>query len=200
MSQESSSKFAVRSGARSFGGAAESISREGGSATLKPRDPNPCFSGSLCRGVLSPRPHRGYSCGRCFVPEIEADFLSARDASRAATGRAFARVANSNVLSIQVSYGVAAFGGCKLVRGDLRKAVEQLKRESGRGLLTGGATLPLALAEMGLIDEYEFILHPRIAGHGPTLLAGLSMHIDLKLVSQLEFGSGAMAMRYEPRR
>ena len=88
----------------------------------------------------------------------------------------------------------------KLVRGDLRKAVEQLKRESNRGLLTGGVTLPLALAELGLIDEYEFIVHPRIAGHGPTLLAGLSKHIDLKLVSQLEFDSGAVALRYEPRR
>jgi dihydrofolate reductase len=88
----------------------------------------------------------------------------------------------------------------ELVRGDLRTAVEQLKRESGRGLLTGGVTLPLALAELGLIDEYEFIVHPRIAGHGPTLLAGLSKHIDLKLVSHLEFASGAVAMRYEPRR
>jgi dihydrofolate reductase len=87
----------------------------------------------------------------------------------------------------------------ELVRGDLRKAVEQLKRESGRGLLTGGVTLPLALAEMGVIDEYEFIVHPRIAGHGPTLFAGLSKRIDLKLVSRIEFGSGAVAMRYEPR-
>jgi len=87
----------------------------------------------------------------------------------------------------------------ELVRGDLGKAVEQLKRESGRGLLTGGVTLPLALAELGLIDEYEFIVHPRIAGHGPTLFAGLSKHIDLKLVSQLEFDSGAVVLRYEPR-
>jgi dihydrofolate reductase len=88
----------------------------------------------------------------------------------------------------------------ELVRGDLRKAVEQLKRESGRGLLTGGVTLPLALAELGLIDEYEFIVHPRIAGHGPTLFAGLSKRIELRLVSQLEFASGAVALRYEPRR
>src|SRR4051794_11439456 len=88
----------------------------------------------------------------------------------------------------------------ELVRGDLRKAVEQLKRESRRGLLTGGVTLPLALAELGLIDEYEFIVHPRLAGHGPTLFDGLSKPIDLKLVSRLELGSGAVAMRYEPRR
>ncbi len=88
----------------------------------------------------------------------------------------------------------------ELVRGDLGKAVRQLKEESGEGLFTGGVTLPLALAELGLIDEYEFVVHPRLAGHGPTLFAGLSKHVDLKLVSRLEFVSGAVAKRYEPRR
>jgi dihydrofolate reductase len=88
----------------------------------------------------------------------------------------------------------------ELVRGDLGKAVEQLKQEPGKGLSVGGVKLPQALAELGLIDEYEFVVHPRLAGHGPTLFAGLSKPIDLKLVSWLEFGSGAVAMRYEPRR
>jgi dihydrofolate reductase len=88
----------------------------------------------------------------------------------------------------------------ELVRGDLGKAVQQLKRESGKGLFVGGVKLPLALAELGLIDEYEFVVQPRLAGHGPTLFAGLSKYIDLKLVSRLAFGSGAVAMRYEPRR
>jgi dihydrofolate reductase len=88
----------------------------------------------------------------------------------------------------------------ELVRGDLGQAVEQLKRESGKGLFVGGVKLPQALAELGLIDEYEFVVHPRLAGHGPTLFAGLSKYVDLKLVSRLEFGSGAVAMRYEPRR
>src|SRR5512147_1113311 len=87
----------------------------------------------------------------------------------------------------------------ELVRGDLGTAVQQLKRQSGRGLFVGGVKLPLALAELGLIDEYEFVVQPRLAGHGPTLFAGLSKHIDLKLLSRLEFGSGAVAMRYEPR-
>jgi dihydrofolate reductase len=87
----------------------------------------------------------------------------------------------------------------ELVRGDLGMAVQQLKRESGKGLLVGGLKLPLALAELGLIDEYEFVVHPRIVGHGPTLFAGLLKRVDLKLVSRLEFGSGAVAMRYEPR-
>lgn len=88
----------------------------------------------------------------------------------------------------------------ELVRGDLKNAVQRLKRESGKGLFVAGVKLPQALAELGLIDEYEFIVHPRLAGHGPTLFAGLSQYVDLKLVSVLEFGSGAVAMRYEPRR
>lgn len=88
----------------------------------------------------------------------------------------------------------------ELVRGDLAQAVQQLKREPGRGLLVGGTKLALALTELGLIDAYEFIVHPRIAGHGPTLFAGLTKHVDLRLVGRDEFASGAMVLRYEPRR
>ncbi|MFL5554168.1 MAG: dihydrofolate reductase family protein [Gemmatimonadaceae bacterium] len=88
----------------------------------------------------------------------------------------------------------------ELVRGDLAKAVQQLKSESGKGLLTGGITLPFALAELGLIDEYDFVVHPRIAGHGPTLLAGLSKYVDLELVNLKDYHSGTVAMLYKPRR
>src|SRR6202795_2881869 len=88
----------------------------------------------------------------------------------------------------------------ELVRGDLGKAVQQLKRASGKGLLMGGVKLPLALAALGLIDESDSLVQPSLAGDGPTLFAGLSKRIDLKLVSRLEFGSGVVAMRYEPRR
>jgi dihydrofolate reductase len=87
----------------------------------------------------------------------------------------------------------------ELVRGDLETAVRQLKQESGEGLLTGGLALPLALADLGMIDEYELVVHPRLAGHGPTLFAGLSSYIDLKLVGGRELDSGAVAMRYEPK-
>jgi len=66
-------------------------------------------------------------------------------------------------------------------------------------LLFGRVTYEM-MAELGLIDEYEFVVQPRLAGHGPTLFAGLSKYVDLKLVSCLEFGSGAVALRYEPRR
>src|SRR4051812_19315088 len=88
----------------------------------------------------------------------------------------------------------------ELVRGDLEKAVQQLKQQPGKGLLVGGVKLPQALAELGLIDEYEFIVHPRLAGHGPTLFAELSKPLDLRLLGRQEFRSGAVAMRYEPRK
>ncbi len=84
--------------------------------------------------------------------------------------------------------------------GSWGEAVQQLKRQPGKGLFAAGVKLALALTELGLIDEYELVVHPKLAGHGPTLFAGLSKHVDLKLVSRLELGSGAVAMRYEPRR
>ena len=88
----------------------------------------------------------------------------------------------------------------ELLHGDLATAVQSLKQQPGKGLLTGGVQLPLALAELGLIDEYEFVVQPRIIGHGPTLFAGLSKPIDLRFVSQQKFASGAVAMRYELKR
>ncbi len=86
----------------------------------------------------------------------------------------------------------------ELVHGDLAEAVQQLKQQPGTGVFVGGVQLARALTELGLIDEYEFVVHPRVAGHGPTLLSGLSKRVDLRLVDRLEFGSGAVAMRYEP--
>lgn len=88
----------------------------------------------------------------------------------------------------------------ELVQGDLAVFVRQLKQRPGKGIGVGGVKLAYALAELGLIDEYEFVVHPRIAGHGPTLFAGLPKLVDLKLVGRKEFGSGAMALRYAVRR
>ena len=88
----------------------------------------------------------------------------------------------------------------ELVVGELGDAVRRLKAEPGGGLLTGGLTLPLALARLDLIDEYEFVVHPRIAGHGPTPFATLSKAVDLRPTGRTELPSGAVAMRYEPVR
>lgn len=87
----------------------------------------------------------------------------------------------------------------ELVRGDLASAVQQLKEQPGNGLFLCGVKLALSLAELGLIDEYEFVVHPRLAGHGPTLFAGLSKYVDLKLVGRRELASGAVALQYVPK-
>ena len=88
----------------------------------------------------------------------------------------------------------------ELVQGDLGQTVQRLKLEPGEGLLVGGVALPLALADLGLIDEYEFVVQPVLAGHGPTLLAGLRERLQLELVLRHEFRSGAVALRYRPTR
>jgi dihydrofolate reductase len=87
----------------------------------------------------------------------------------------------------------------ELLQGDLAESVQRLKQQPGRGLGLGGLTLPRALAELGLIDEYELISHPRVAGHGPTLFAGLVKPLDLQLVSRQEIGDGIVSVRYLPR-
>ena len=136
--------------------------------------------------------------GRVTYEMMEAGWRGP-DKSRPDWMEAFARTIDAKKKYVVSSTLARVDWNAELIRGDLRKAVQQLKAQSGNGLLTGGVTLPFALAEMGLIDEYEFVVHPRIAGHGPTLFAGLSKLVDLKLVSQDEFRSGAVAMRYEPR-
>ena len=78
----------------------------------------------------------------------------------------------------------------ELVRGDLGNVVQQLKRESGKGLFVGGVKLPLTLTELGMIDEYGSWCIPGSWATGLTLFVGLSKHVDLKLVSRLEFGWG----------
>jgi dihydrofolate reductase len=139
--------------------------------------------------------------GRVTYEMMEAAFRSpVQTGARPDWMEPFARAINAAKKYVVSSTLERVDWNADLVRGDLGKAVQQLKQESGKGLLVGGVKLPLALAELGLIDEYEFVVQPRLAGHGPTLFAGLSKHVDLRLVSRLEFGSGAVAMRYEPRR
>lgn len=99
---------------------------------------------------------------------------------------------------VSSTLGVADWNA-KLLRDDWADEVRRLKQESGEGLSVGGVTLPLALADLGLIDEYEFVVQPVVAGHGPTLFAGLRERIPLELVDRQEFRSGAVALRYRPR-
>lgn len=85
----------------------------------------------------------------------------------------------------------------ELLRGDLLAQVELLKSQHAR-LWVGGVTLPVALAQHGLIDEYEFLVHPVVAGRGPALLGGLTEQLRLELVERRELRSGAVACRYRP--
>lgn len=138
--------------------------------------------------------------GRVTYEMMEAAFRPpARTGARPDWTEPFARTIDAARKYVVSSTLDQVDWNAELLRGDLASAVRQLKREPGKGLFVGGVKLPLALAELGLIDEYEFVVQPRLAGHGPTLFAGLSKLIDLKLVSRREFGSGAVAMRYEPR-
>jgi dihydrofolate reductase len=136
--------------------------------------------------------------GRVTYEMMETAFRPPATGARPDWMEAFARTIGAARKYVVSSTLDRVDWNAELVRGDLEKAVLQLKQEPGKGLLTGGVKLPLALAGLGLIDEYEFVVHPRLAGHGPTLFAGLLKHVDLKLVGRLELGSGAVAMRYEP--
>ena len=82
------------------------------------------------------------------------------------------------------------------IEGDLHEAVRQLKDETPRGVLVGSPTLSAALERLGLIDEYRLVLHPVLAGHGPTLFQGLERSRRLDLVSTHQLKSGVMAMHY----
>ena len=139
--------------------------------------------------------------GRVTYEMMEAAWrLSTRTVTMPEWTEPFARTIDASKKYVVSSTLDRVDWNAELVRGELGTAVQQLKQESGKGLFVGGVKLPLALAELGLIDEYEFVVQPRLAGHGPTVFAGLSKHVDLTLVRRLEFASGAVAMRYAPKR
>jgi dihydrofolate reductase len=82
------------------------------------------------------------------------------------------------------------------VDGDLLEAVRKLKDETPRGLLLSGPTLAAALERLGLVDEYRFVLHPVVVGHGPTLFHGMDRSRRLELVSSERMKSGVLAQHY----
>ena len=82
------------------------------------------------------------------------------------------------------------------VEGDLHEAVRQLKEKTPQGVLVGSPMLSAALERLGLIDEYRLVLHPVLAGHGPTLFQGLEPSRHLELVSMKRMKSSALALHY----
>jgi dihydrofolate reductase len=134
--------------------------------------------------------------GRVMYQMMEGAWRSPQPSDRPAWMVPFGRTIDAAKKYVVSSTLDRVDWNAELVRGDLRAAVEQLKQAPGKGIYVAGVTLPRALAELDLIDEYEFVVQPRIAGHGPTLFAGLSKRLDLRLVDRRDFSSGAIAMRY----
>jgi dihydrofolate reductase len=86
----------------------------------------------------------------------------------------------------------------RIVRTDLREEILRLKQEQGKDFLVGGVSIPTQLIELGLVDEYRFVIGPNIAGEGRRLLEGVSLPktLQLKLVDSKTFRSGRVALRY----
>jgi dihydrofolate reductase len=137
--------------------------------------------------------------GRVTYEMMESAWRSTQGETRPEWMESFARSINAAPKYVVSSTLESVDWNAQLVRGELGDAVQLLKQQPGKGIFVGGVSLPLALTKLGLIDEYEFVVHPRVVGHGPTLLATLSQHVDLRLVGHTEFASGAVSMRYEPK-
>jgi dihydrofolate reductase len=88
-----------------------------------------------------------------------------------------------------------------IVRTGLHHEVLKLKQEQGKNILTGGVTIPSQLAELGLIDEYHFVVHPIVIGEGRRLFEGINLQekLQLQLVESKIFESGCLALRYLKR-
>jgi len=138
--------------------------------------------------------------GRVTYEMMEGAWRAPQKGARPEWTEPFARMISAAKKYVVSSTLKQVDWNAELVRGDLGAAVQKLKQEPGNGLYVGGVQLPQALAELGLIDEYEIIVLPRFVGHGRTLFAGLTKYVDLKLVGRQEFRSGAVSLRYEPKR
>ena len=86
----------------------------------------------------------------------------------------------------------------RIVRTNLRDEILKLKQEQGKNILVGGVSIPSQLIELGLVDEYRFVVGPVIAGEGRRLLEGVSLkeRLQLRLVESKIFESGCVALRY----
>ena len=114
----------------------------------------------------------------------------------------FARAFDSVGKIVVFSRSLAeAEGKTRIVRTKPRDEIRKLKQEQGKSILIGGVDLASQLIELGLVDEYHFVVQPTLAGPGRRLLEGVSLpeSLQLKLVESKVFGSGCVALRYCPR-
>jgi dihydrofolate reductase len=92
----------------------------------------------------------------------------------------------------------SAEGNTRIVRTKLQDEILKLKQEQGKNILIGGVAIPSQLIELGLVDEYHFVVQPIVAGEGRRLLEGISLpeKLQLKLVESKIFKSGCVAVHY----
>ncbi len=128
-----------------------------------------------------------------YWPEV------ARDQSASKADHEFAQAFVSvDKLVFSRSLDSAEDGNTRIVRTNLRDEIVRLKQEQGKNILVGGVDIPSQLIELGLVDEYRFVVQPIIAGEGRRLLEGVSLQetLQLKLVDSKIFESGCVALRY----
>lgn len=128
-----------------------------------------------------------------FWPEV------AKNQSMSQTSNEFARLFDSiDKIVFSRSMDSVVDRNTRIVRGDLRDEILKLKQEPGKNILVGGVDIPSQLIELGLVDEYHFVVGPIVAGEGRRLLEGVSLpeKLQLKLVESKVFESGCVALRY----
>src|SRR5262249_6255658 len=122
-----------------------------------------------------------------------------KDESRTKTEKEFARAFDSrNKIVFSRSLGSVDDKNTRVVPGNLRDEIVKLKQEPGTNILTGGVSIPSQLIELGLVDEYRFVVGPLLVGKGRRLMESVSLpeKLRLKLVESKPFESGCIALRY----
>src|SRR5262252_19521 len=123
----------------------------------------------------------------------------AKNQSETKAENEFARAFDStNKIVFSRSLNSAEEKNTRIVRTNLRDEILKLKQEQGKSILTGGVSIPSQLIELGLVDEYRFVVQPIVAGEGRRLLEGVSLQerLQLRLVESKIFKSGCVALRY----
>ena len=122
----------------------------------------------------------------------------AKDQSATKAENEFARTFDSSNKIVFSRSLDSAEGNTRIVRTKLQDEILKLKQEPGKNILAGGVNIPSQLIELGLVDEYRFVVQPILAGEGRRLLEGVSLpeKLQLKLVESKPFKSGCVALRY----
>jgi dihydrofolate reductase len=104
----------------------------------------------------------------------------------------------NNIVVFSKTLNKAEGNKTRIVHSNLKEEILKLKQEEGKNILTGGVDIPSQLIELGLVDEYYFVIQPLVVGKGRRLLEGVSLpeRLQLKLVGSKFFESGGVALHY----